>query len=57
MPVDVRDDDLRVAARARVDRPELSRRYRAAMAEIASAEAWRATFDAADAGRDDGDPG
>ncbi|WP_255281177.1 glycosyltransferase [Actinomadura madurae] len=31
--------------------PELSRRYRAAMAEIASAEAWRTTFDAADPGR------
>ncbi|WUH98108.1 glycosyltransferase [Spirillospora sp. NBC_00431] len=26
--------------------PELSRRYRAAMAELASPEAWRATFDA-----------
>ncbi|MFE9102705.1 glycosyltransferase [Actinomadura geliboluensis] len=30
--------------------PELSRRYRAAMAEIASPEAWRATFEAASPG-------
>lgn len=30
--------------------PELSRRYRAAMAEIASPEAWRATFEAAGPG-------
>ncbi|MEU5991342.1 glycosyltransferase [Spirillospora sp. NPDC047418] len=30
--------------------PELSRRYRAAMAEIASPEAWRATFEAAEPG-------
>ncbi|MEV0664778.1 glycosyltransferase [Actinomadura luteofluorescens] len=36
--------------------PELSRRYRAAMADLASAEAWRATFDAA-AGPDGGGPG
>lgn len=33
--------------------PELSRRYRAAMAEIASPEAWRATFEAASPGQDD----
>jgi galactofuranosylgalactofuranosylrhamnosyl-N-acetylglucosaminyl-diphospho-decaprenol beta-1,5/1,6-galactofuranosyltransferase len=35
--------------------PELSRRYRAAMAELASAEAWRATFDAANSGRAGGE--
>ncbi|GAA4365028.1 glycosyltransferase [Actinomadura verrucosospora] len=33
--------------------PELSRRYRAAMADLASAEAWRATFDAAGGGSAD----
>ena len=30
--------------------PELSRRYRAAMHDLAAPETWRRTFDAADAG-------